>query len=645
MDVKTQVSGILHQTGDLTRLERAKVCCRTAKQFEKAGEYRKACEVLNEFWPDQHGKPELDGLNDAVRAELMLRIGAIAGLLGSVEQTEGSQEVAKNLITQSVEIFEALNLEDSVAEAQGDLALCYWREGSYDEARVTLAAALSRVGDQGGDLKAMLLVRAGIIELSTQRLHEALRLFNEAAPLLELSEDHTLKGSFHNEFGLIFRHLAAPENREDYLDRALMEYTAASFHFEKAKHGRYLALVENNLGYLFFTIGRYQEAHRHLNRARQLFVEQRDVGAVARVDDTRARTLLAEGRFAEAERVVRSAVRTLERGDERGSLNEALITQGVALSRQGHHARASALLVRAIEVSETAGDFEGAARARLSIIEELSGQNSAIELATIFKAAAEGLKHSQDPSINSQLINCAGRVIDAFAADGEPSSDIDAAVPSGWQNFSLRQELRNYERGLIARALREAKGSVTRAAKMLGFKHHQSLISLINSRHKELLKSRSAIRRRRQHLFSKPRVVRSRRAANRPLDAPTDITILQVEDNRLLGGTIADVLAEQDWKTKHCLDADSALRELTGNYHYDALLVDNDLPEMAGLDLVPRVRKITHRKRIPIVMISATDQETEAWRAGIDSYLKKPEQIDEIPSAIARLLKVELKEK
>jgi hypothetical protein len=44
-----------------------------------------------------------------------------------------------------------------------------------------------------------------------------LRFYNEAAPLVEQSEGHALKGSFHIEFGLVFRRLAAPENREDYL--------------------------------------------------------------------------------------------------------------------------------------------------------------------------------------------------------------------------------------------------------------------------------------------------------------------------------------------------------------------------------------------------------------------------------------------
>jgi hypothetical protein len=43
---------------------------------------------------------------------------------------------------------------------------------------------------------------------------------------------------------------------------------------------------------------------------------------------------------------------------------------------------------------------------------------------------------------------------------------------------------------------------------LLGFRHHQSLIALINSRHRDLLGTRSAVRKRRHHLFSKPRKTR-----------------------------------------------------------------------------------------------------------------------------------------
>jgi len=61
------------------------------------------------------------------------------------------------------------------------------------------------------------------------------------------------------------------------------------------------------------------------------------------------------------------------------------------------------------------------------------------------------------------------------------------------------------EKTFIERALRDAGGSVTKAARLLGFRHHQSLIALINSRHRDLLGTRSAVRKRRHHLFSKPR--------------------------------------------------------------------------------------------------------------------------------------------
>ncbi|PYS29015.1 MAG: hypothetical protein DMF75_17920 [Acidobacteria bacterium] len=59
---------------------------------------------------------------------------------------------------------------------------------------------------------------------------------------------------------------------------------------------------------------------------------------------------------------------------------------------------------------------------------------------------------------------------------------------------------------------------------------------------------------------------------------------------------------------------------------------------MDGLELAQRVCKISHRRRTPIIMLSASDCEREAWRAGVDAFLKKPEQIDELPATVARFL-------
>ena len=87
---------------------------------------------------------------------------------------------------------------------------------------------------------------------------------------------------------------------------------------------------------------------------------------MAQVDETRARTFLASGRLADAERVIRAAVRSLERGDEKADSGGSITTFGTVKARLGKFVRARQLLDRAIEIAETCGDLEGAGRAKLS---------------------------------------------------------------------------------------------------------------------------------------------------------------------------------------------------------------------------------------------------------------------------------------
>src|SRR6266536_4399506 len=209
MDLATQLTALDEDLQGLTRTEQGKLCCALARQFEKAGEYEGARQALNPFWPEGMEGPNLDGLDESTKAELLLRTGALAAWLGSVQQTESGQEKAKDLITRSIEIYEKLGKSEKAAEARSELALCYWREGSYDEARIHLTKALSVFADKTSDQKAILLIRAGIVEVWARRFEEALRFYNEALPMVEQSEDHALKGSFHIEYGLAFRRLAA----------------------------------------------------------------------------------------------------------------------------------------------------------------------------------------------------------------------------------------------------------------------------------------------------------------------------------------------------------------------------------------------------------------------------------------------------
>jgi len=415
----------------LNRSERARLRCQLAKELEEAGNYEAAREAMGELWQRIGEHPPLDGLDEHMGAEVLMRAGALTGWIGSANQMTGAQETAKDLISESITIFASLSDQTKVAEAQTELAYCYWREGAFDEARITLREASSRLTDEDRELKAVALLRSAIVERSTQRLNDGLRILSEAAPLLEESTNQSLMGRFHVGLASILKDLGTAEKREDYTDRAIVEYAAASFHFEQAGHTRYRAAVENNLGFLLFKVGKFVEAYKHLDRARRLFTSLKDEVHSAQVEETRARALLAQGRNSEAEKTVRSAVRTLEKGGEQALLTEALTTHGVAMARLGQQEQSRMALERAIEVSEQAGDMEGAGRAALTLIEELKVRLSEDEVRGIYCRADQLLSGSQHTETIARLRECARHVV---AVIGE------RAVKAATANFVYASE-------------------------------------------------------------------------------------------------------------------------------------------------------------------------------------------------------------
>src|SRR5436309_6496472 len=153
-------SRLLHQMADptLPRNERARLRCQLAKELEEVGNYEAAREAMGELWSRVGDRPVLDGLDEATAAEVLLRAGVLTGWIGSTKQIEGAQETAKNLISESINRFEALQDTAKIAEAQTELGYCYWREGAYDAAREILSEAVNLLGDRRDWLKALALL-------------------------------------------------------------------------------------------------------------------------------------------------------------------------------------------------------------------------------------------------------------------------------------------------------------------------------------------------------------------------------------------------------------------------------------------------------------------------------------------------------
>ena len=208
----------------------------------------------------------------------------------------------------------------------------------------------------------------------------------------------------------------------------------------------------------------------------------------------RACALLAEGRPDEAQEEADRAARALEGGGAPWLLAEALTTRGVALARLAREDEARAALLGAAEVAERAGHAEQAGRALLAAVEELGARLPKDELCATYGRAAELLSTSQDVETLRRLSGCARRVL--LLLD-------DRAAPADWDNFSFREAVLRYESSIIERALRDAGGAVSRAAQLLGMKHHNNLVSILNTRHRELLGERKPIVTRRRSIITR----------------------------------------------------------------------------------------------------------------------------------------------
>ena len=413
---------------------RAELCCKLAREFENRGEYEEACELLSGLWPRMDQRPRVKALEPDIAGEVLLRAGVLTGWIGG-EQITGAQEQAKDFLSESLTIFEARKYKKKIAEAQTELALCYMRLGEYDNASDLLNLALAELNIDC-ELKAKAILRSCIVKRHVSPLNEALLYLTSNAPLFDKINSSLLKGCYHQTMGD-----ALLEIREsDYLDRAFLEYTAASYHFEQAEHRRYLANVENNLGFLYLEINCCKDAHEHLNRARRILITLNDRITLAQVDETRARVFLKERRNAEAEKAAWSSVRTLESSDRPSLLAEALKRHGMALARLGHHSAALNAFRRAIDLS--ADTFNRAADIALTAFQEL-GERLAVK--------------------------------EAVTTSGRP---LDEEI------FLLEHELIKY-------ALDDADGRITFAARTLGMSY-QRLTHKLQTKHKDLLGHKKA---------------------------------------------------------------------------------------------------------------------------------------------------------
>jgi CheY-like chemotaxis protein len=115
------------------------------------------------------------------------------------------------------------------------------------------------------------------------------------------------------------------------------------------------------------------------------------------------------------------------------------------------------------------------------------------------------------------------------------------------------------------------------------------------------------------------------------------LTILFVEDHKIVADAVRDLLTEEGWSVQSCSDGNAAMNKLAGSFAYDLLLFDNELPGASGLELTRYARRLASYRTTPIIMVSASDCRADALSAGVDLFLRKPDDMHALVDAVRRL--------
>lgn len=116
--------------------------------------------------------------------------------------------------------------------------------------------------------------------------------------------------------------------------------------------------------------------------------------------------------------------------------------------------------------------------------------------------------------------------------------------------------------------------------------------------------------------------------------------LLVVEDDRELNKTVCTYLNQNGYETVGCLSANEAYDAMYGGSMFDLIISDIMMPGIDGFEFAKTVRELD--QEIPILFMTARDDfssKQRGFKAGIDDYMVKPINLDELLLRIEALMR------
>ena len=116
--------------------------------------------------------------------------------------------------------------------------------------------------------------------------------------------------------------------------------------------------------------------------------------------------------------------------------------------------------------------------------------------------------------------------------------------------------------------------------------------------------------------------------------------ILVVEDDEKSRRLLTDVLRYHGFEVAAVGNGEDALADAR-SISPDAALLDIQLPDITGFDVLARLRAESAHASIPVVAVTASVMDVDRRKilaAGFDAYVPKPVNIGELVSTLKKLL-------
>lgn len=114
-------------------------------------------------------------------------------------------------------------------------------------------------------------------------------------------------------------------------------------------------------------------------------------------------------------------------------------------------------------------------------------------------------------------------------------------------------------------------------------------------------------------------------------------TILVIDDEFDLTGTLRAILEWEGYRAETCADGKEALERLEGSKP-DLVLMDVMMPSLGGLDVLRAMRQTPHLDGVPVVLMSSVPPGVKQEAHRCQGFLHKPFSLQTLVATVEKLI-------